>query len=216
MSSRSIRQLPLFPLKAVLFPGSLLPLHIFEERYKTLIRECIEEHAEFGINFFEDDKIDPVGCTAFVKDVVKEYDDGRLDIRVEGRSRYTLGQMVDSKSPYFVGKVSFFDDKPEKVNYASRRRAMELYNRFVEVAFKGTVLPVNAVSSDTKISFLLVQKAGLELKDRQKLLALDSENERLSMLNRHFESMLPLLSTREKFDRLVLNDGYLPPLQTSS
>ena len=206
-----MRQIPLFPLKVVLFPGSLLPLHIFEERYKALIRVCMEEHAEFGINFFEDDKIDPIGCTALVRDVVKDYGDGRLDITVEGRTRYVLGKLVESESPYFVAEVTLFDDRPEKVNYASRRRAIEFYNRFVEVAFKGTVSPVNTASSDTKISFLLVQKAGLELKDRQKFLGLDSENERLNMLNRHFESMLPLISTRERFEQLIVNDGYLPP-----
>ncbi len=211
MSSHRIRHLPLFPLKVVLFPGSLLPLHIFEERYKTLINECIENHSEFGINLIDNDKIEPTGCSAIVKSVVKEYDDGRLDIAVEGRSRYTLGQLIDSDSPYFVGEVSFFDDRAEKVNYSLRRRAIELYNRFVETAFKGTVMPANEASSDTRISFLLVQKAGLELKDRQKFLALQSENERLSTLNRHFESMLPLLTTREKYERFIMNDGYLSP-----
>jgi Lon protease-like protein len=146
-----------------------------------------------------------------VKSVVKEYDDGQLDIAVEGRTRYTLRHLVDSDAPYFVGEVSFFEDRAEKVNYSLRRRAIELYNRFVETAFKGTVMPANEASSDTKISFLLVQKAGLELKDRQRFLALQSENERLSTLNRHFESMLPLLTTREKYERFVMNDGYLSP-----
>ena len=55
-----------------------------------------------------------------------------------------LGRLVESESPYFVAEVTLFDDKPEKVNYASRRRAIEFYNRFVEVAFKGTIPPVNA------------------------------------------------------------------------
>lgn len=211
MNSHRIRNLPLFPLKVVLFPGSLLPLHIFEERYKTLINECLENHGEFGINLIENDKIDPTGCSAIVKNVVRQDQDGRLDIAVEGRTRYTLGQLIDSDAPYFVGEVSFFEDRAEKVNYSLRRRAIELYNRFVETAFKGTVMPANEASSDTKISFLLVQKAGLELKERQKFLALQSENERLNTLTRHFESMLPLLTSREKYDRFVMNDGYLSP-----
>ena len=211
MGTHRIRNLPLFPLKVVLFPGSLLPLHIFEERYKTLINECIENHSEFGVNLIENDKIEPAGCSAIVKNVIKEYDDGQLDIAVEGRSRYTLQQLVDSDSPYFVGEVSFFEDRAEKVNYSLRRRAIGLYNRFIETAFKGTVMPANEASSDTKISFLLVQKAGLELKDRQKFLALQSENERLNMLNRHFESMLPLLTSRDTYERFVMNDGYLTP-----
>ncbi|MGA7161955.1 MAG: LON peptidase substrate-binding domain-containing protein [Bacteroidota bacterium] len=216
MNTRRIRNLPLFPLKVVLFPGSLLPLHIFEERYKTLINECIGNQSEFGINLIEDDKIEPAGCSAIVKKVIREYDDGQMDIAVEGRSRYTLEHLVDSDSPYFVGQVLFFDDRAEKVNYSLRRRAIELYNRFVETAFKGTVIPANEASSDIKISFLLVQKAGLELKERQKFLALQSENERLSTLNRHFESMLPLLTSRDTHERFVMNDGYLAPSEDVS
>ena len=88
---------------------------------------------------------------------------------------------------------------------------MELYNRFVEAAFQGTVAKVPAGSPDTVISFLLVQKAGLELKERQELLMLKSENERLTLLSRHFESTLPLVASQEEHKRLVLNDGYLSP-----
>jgi Lon protease-like protein len=211
MNTGRVRYLPLFPLKVVLFPGSLLPLHIFEERYKTLIRMSLEHDSEFGINLIENDKIEPIGCSAIVKNVIREYDDGRLDIAVEGRRRYKLGQFVEGTTPYFVGEATFFNDKPEKINYSVRRRAIELYNKFVEIAYKGTVLPANETSSDMKISFLLVQKAGLELKERQKFLSLQSENERLSALNRHFESMLPLLTSTEKYEQIVMNDGYLAP-----
>ena len=211
MSTGRSRHLPLFPLKVVLFPGSLLPLHIFEERYKTLIRESIENNSEFGINLIENDKIEPVGCSAIVKNVIREYDDGRLDVAVEGRRRYTLGELIDGGTPYFLAEATFFDDKAEKINYSMRRRAIELYNKFVEIAYKGTVVAANEASSDMKISFLLVQKAGLELRERQKFLSLRSENERLSVLNRHLESMLPLLTSNEKYERIVMNDGYLAP-----
>jgi len=211
MSTGRARHLPLFPLKVVLFPGSLLPLHIFEERYKTLIRESLERDSEFGINLIENDAIEPIGCSAIVKNVIREYGDGRLDVAVEGRRRYKLGQFVEGKTPYFVGEATFFDDKAEKINYSVRRRAIELYNKFVEIAYRGTVLPANETSSDMKISFLLVQKAGLELKERQKFLSLQSENERLSILNRHFESMLPLLASNQKHEQIVMNDGYLAP-----
>ena len=211
MSSYSNRNLPLFPLEVVLFPGSLLPLHIFEERYKTLINRCIQDNTEFGVNLFDAAKMNPIGCSAVLKRVVKKHRDGKLDIIVEGKSRYTVKHLVESESPYFVAKVTFFSDKAEEVDDALRRTSIALYNRFVQAAFKGSVAPASETSLDTAISFFLVQKAGLGLKERQQLLAMKSENERLRMLNRHFESALPLIASREKHERIVLNDGYLTP-----
>ena len=211
MTSYTIRNLPLFPLEVVLFPGSLLPLHIFEERYKTLINECIQQNKEFGINYVNAARMSPVGCSAILKKVVKEHGDGRKDIIVVGKSRYTVKHLVESTAPYFVAKVSFFNDREEEVDDILRRHTIELYNRFVEAAFKGTVAKVPEGSSETVISFVLVQKAGLELKDRQEVLTLKSENERLALLSRHFESTLPLVASQEEHKRLVLNDGYLSP-----
>ena len=82
--------LPLFPLQVVLFPHSLLPLHIFEDRYKLLIRECVTEKTEFGINLVQDGTLADVGCTAVVTTIVRRYDDGKMDIVVQGRQRYLL------------------------------------------------------------------------------------------------------------------------------
>ena len=211
MTSYSIRNLPLFPLEVVLFPGALLPLHIFEERYKTLINECIHQKKEFGINYVNAARMSPVGCSAIVKNVVKEHGDGRKDIIVEGKSRYTVKHLVESTAPYFVAKVSFFNDIEEEVDDILRRHSIDLYNRFVEAAFKGSIAKVAEGTNNAVISFVLVQKAGLELKGRQELLALKSENERLTMLSRYFESTLPLVASQEEHKRLVLNDGYLTP-----
>jgi Lon protease-like protein len=212
MSSSSIRNLPLFPLEVVLFPGSLLPLHIFEERYKTLIDECLHAKMEFGINFVHAAKMSPIGCSAILKKVVKEHGDGRKDIIVQGKFRYRVKHLVESASPYFVAKVSFFHDRNEKVDDALRRATIELYNRFVTTAFKGTVAHVSETSPDIAISFFLVQKAGLELKERQELLSAQSENERLAMLHRHLTLTIPLIGLREKREQIVLNDGYLSPV----
>ena len=211
MAKHTIKNLPLFPLKAVLFPGSLLPLHIFEERYKTLINECIESGSEFGINFVEGEKTDPIGCTASVKQVLKRYDDGRMDIVVEGNLRYTLKQLVENEAPYFVGEVSFFDDNQEEVNKSLRLQVVEMYEQFTDVVFNATAPSASTRESDERISFFLVQKSGLELKERQNFLSVRSENERLAVLKRHFEAMLPLIASRDKYERLVVNDGYLAP-----
>lgn len=201
--------IPLFPLNVVLFPQSQLHLHIFEERYRTLIAECISYDHVFGINFLHDHDISPVGCTAAVKNVEKRYDDGRLDIVVEGRRRYHLHNLVEAPHPYYSGRVTWLQDAEEEVDDALRRIAVDLHNRFVQVVFPGIVKPVPADDVRKSRAFHLVQKAGLELEQRQSLLAMTSENARLTIIVRHLEAVLPLLSSKRTVEVLAQNDGYI-------
>src|SRR5262245_51929210 len=82
--------LPLFPLDVVLYPGQPLPLHIFEDRYKEMIGECLDSKSEFGVVRLKDNAIPNVGCTATITNVVKRYDDGRLDIETTGLRRFEV------------------------------------------------------------------------------------------------------------------------------
>src|SRR5262249_5671423 len=82
--------IPLFPLELFLFPGIPLPLHIFEPRYKEMVGECLDKKAPFGIVRARDDQMAQVGCSAKIVDVLKRYDDGRLDIMTEGVRRFEL------------------------------------------------------------------------------------------------------------------------------
>jgi ATP-dependent Lon protease len=201
--------LPLFPLAVVLFPQAQLPLHIFEDRYKTLIGECILYDTSFGINLFLDREIRHIGCSAVVKEVTKRYPDGSMDIVVEGRSRYAFHQIVDMRRPYFSGKISWYHDIDEHADDDVREHAVRLHNEFVAGVFKGTIRSVSLTDVRKTRSFYLVQKSGLDLMQRQTFLAMRSENERLRMLVRHFESMIPLLSSQRKIEELAGNDGYL-------
>ena len=74
------RLLPIFPLQLVLLPEEVLPLHIFEERYKQMIGECLTEDKPFGIVLFDSQSIRSVGCTTRIAEIIKRYDDGRMDI----------------------------------------------------------------------------------------------------------------------------------------
>ena len=76
--------LPLFPLDVVLFPEMVLPLHIFEERYKEMIAECLQDNSPFGVLYAHDDRVATIGCTAEVSQVIKQYPDGRLDLVAVG------------------------------------------------------------------------------------------------------------------------------------
>src|SRR2546423_15088488 len=80
----TVERFPLFPLGIVLLPSEVVPLHIFEERYKLMIAECLENDSEFGIVWLSDDGLREVGCTARVSQVMKELEDGRMNILVAG------------------------------------------------------------------------------------------------------------------------------------
>ena len=105
--------IPLFPLGVVLMPHVALPLHIFEERYKTMNGECLENNEVFGVIYFDGNQISRVGCTAQIVEVLKVYDNGEMDIITVGRNRFLLSAIYDEK-PYLEADVIDYDDLPEK------------------------------------------------------------------------------------------------------
>ena len=96
--SQSIESFPLFPLGLVLLPGELVPLHIFEERYKLMIGECLEQESEFGIIWLSDDGLKEVGCSARITRVLERFDDGRLNILVEGTDPFRLARRIGRRT----------------------------------------------------------------------------------------------------------------------
>ncbi len=101
--------LPLFPLQVVLLPGAELPLHIFEDRYKEMIREVIRDHTEFGVVLASEKGIVNTGCSATVDQVLRQYPDGRMDILTRGRRRFEIVLLNEERS-FLRGSVDFFDD----------------------------------------------------------------------------------------------------------
>src|SRR5205807_355 len=106
--------LALFPLDVVLFPGAPLPLHIFEPRYKEMIGECLEAKSPFGLVRAHDDSnaVAGIGCSAEILNVIKRYDDGRLDILTTGRRRFEVLEL-DQERAFLRAEVMFFDDDAE-------------------------------------------------------------------------------------------------------
>ena len=101
--------LPLFPLEVVLLPGTPLPLHIFEPRYKEMIRECIGNEAPFGVVRALEEGIADIGCTAEIVSVTKEYPDGRMDLIAEGRKRFEVVELNEER-PFLQAEVLLVPD----------------------------------------------------------------------------------------------------------
>lgn len=185
--------LPLFPLKVVLFPRTDLPLHIFEERYKKMIAECLESRLEFGVVLAQENSVESTGCTASITKVVKRYDDGRMDIIVRGSRRFEL-LLLDQEMPYLRGAPQFFEDdgEPLPADDSRRQTAVELFGQLNEM------LPREAKAAgkeslepgDSELSYQIVARLPLDLEFKQSLLPLRSEQERLTRVVAYLEKLL--------------------------
>ncbi len=198
--------LPLFPLNVVLFPESPLPLHIFEDRYKEMIGESMRDRSEFGVVLATEKGIANVGCTALVDTVLKRYDDGRLDIVVNGRRRFEI-QTIDQEREFLRAEVEFYDDEDD-----------ELAPLHVREAVVRDAAAMGATDLDVvhpRLSFRVAQ-AVEDLELRQVVLSLRSENERI----RHLASFLPQFAAKRRLTEhirtIAPKNGHSHHLRTDS
>jgi ATP-dependent Lon protease len=170
----------LFPLQVVLFPGSELPLHIFEDRYKEMIGEALRDRIEFGVVLANDKGIVNTGCTATVEKVLRQYPDGRMDIMTQGRRRFEIMRLNDERS-FLRGSVEFFDDDEESEPTPPdiQKRAIDGFN---ELQALSSQEPLEILETKIgQLSFRLAE-AVPDVSFRQVLLALRSESARLRQL----------------------------------
>lgn len=196
--------LPLFPLELVLLPHATVPLHIFEERYKEMIGECLRFEAEFGIVLAKDKGILRTGCTGAVTEVVERYEDGRMDILVEGRRRFHIVS-VNTSREYLRAEVEFFDDSGEpEDDPALARRALAAFLEFGRVAGASQTPPEPGAPD---LSFRLAQISP-DLDFRQFLLDMTSEHERLSRTASHLEQITARRRVENAMRRTARGNGH--------
>jgi Lon protease-like protein len=180
--------MPLFPLGTVLFPGLVLPLQVFEERYRALVRDLINRPegtpGGFGVvaiqRGWEVDHhsgttasliLHEVGCTAEIRQLT-EHPDGRFDLVTVGRRRFTIRHIEPTAAPYLVADVDWLDESDGPPGEADRLvpGVLDLFQRYLQLirpAQAGEQLPDDA----TLLSHLIAATAALPLADRQALLA---------------------------------------------
>lgn len=197
--------LPLFPLEVVLLPGTPLPLHIFEDRYKEMIGYAIENRTEFGIVQAGERGILNIGCSATVEQVVERYPDGRMDILVTGRRRFEINTL-DGDKPWLQASVTFFNDE-EADPAPVELKAMALAG----VKALQSVEEVSEASLPDHRDPLLSFKIAYFVQDlvlRQTLLALRSETERLKHLNSFLPEYVARLRRTNHARRVAPKNGH--------
>jgi Lon protease-like protein len=181
--------LPLFPLDVVLLPGTELPLHIFEPRYKEMISECISTHAPFGVVRAVEQSIADVGCTAEIISVTRKYADGKLDLVAQGRQRFEVLK-VNQERAFLRAEVLYVPDEPGDVQPNETARVLELHRQILMLA---GVRPGSTEHNLATLSFDLAGSLPLDLDFKQNLLTTRSEGKRIQLLAAYLERILPAL-----------------------
>ena len=202
----------LFPLGVVLMPKIHLPLHIFEERYKAMIRECLEQQNAFGIVYYSGKQLMSSGCTARIVEVLKRYEDGRSDIMTFGENRFQIKEIIDRK-PYLQAQVELFDDEDEEQVARCRRLAADGLESLKELnTLTGQGVDDGAVDAlDFKtVSFQIASCEGFSLEEKQTFLELTSTYQRLKMAVESLGKIIKRLKLTQEIHKIINGNGNLP------
>jgi Lon protease-like protein len=197
-------ELGLFPLKLVLFPTERIPLHIFEPRYKELIGECLEEEREFGLVFADEDGRRDVGTRAAVVQVLQVFDDGRLNVLVEGRERFRIVAETEGRS-FRTGEVEPVEDEDDPPRKADVDRALQVFAQLVEVTETDEVERPDRNSD--RLSFELAARVDFGPELKQEILELCSERERLVRLANLFDVVVQGLKLEKEVRERASGNG---------
>lgn len=184
------KRIPLFPLDVVLFPGCSLPLHIFESRFKLMIRRCLNMKLQFGVVLAQKQGMATIGCTAAIVSLVKQYPDGRMDILTRGEMPFQVKEVFDDK-PYFEAAIECFEESPDSYPSASKELA-ELYEQCHWLLFnRGPETP--RAKARLSPAYAMASSLPLPLEQKQLLLENRDEAERQTHLLEQLKDWLPQL-----------------------
>jgi len=198
-----VERFPLFPLGLVLLPREVVPLHIFEERYKLMIGECLEAGREFGILWLSDDGLKEVGCSAEITEVLERTEDGRMNILVQGTRPLRLLRRVEDLE-YPAGDVELLDEEPPGAEPDAAAEAREHYAELVEKV-------TDSRPSDSDVggldAYAMAATLDFALEAKQDLLEQRSEAERLRSLAELFAATLRRLEQSERAAERAQGNG---------
>jgi Lon protease-like protein len=194
---------PLFPLQLVALPTELVPLHIFEDRYKAMIERCLEEPTEFGIVWVADDGLRPIGCACEVAEVLERFDDGRINLVARGTRAFRIDARQD-ELPYPAGTIEFLDDRAEEGDPELLAEAQAAYADLVRQATdrEPDMLEIAAMSA-----YQMAATVEFGLDAKQGLLDLRSETARLKLLLRLFRAAVRRLDYVERAEARAKSNG---------
>jgi Lon protease-like protein len=203
VSTEFTRDFPLFPLELVVLPTEAVPLHIFEERYKLMIGECVAADSEFGIVWLADDGLREHGCSLRVERVLETTEDGRINLIARGIRPLRIVER-QSHLPYPAGIVEFIEDTDEQTDEALAAEAQAAYRELLTAATEREL-------SDQELAemsaFAMAGTIEFGLEAKQGLLELRSENARLRLVTRLIRAALKRLEFVDRAQARARSNG---------
>jgi Lon protease-like protein len=203
--------IPIFPLELVVYPGEKVNLHIFEEKYKQLISECFKEKKPFGMPPILNNRIAENGTLVRIEKIVRKYDDGKMDISIEGVSVFKVLEVIDSipakiYSGAIVKHLVNDDTGIAKNTQKIVAHIRELHKLLhVDKDFK---------KPDAELrSYDIAHHAGLSLQEEYELLCLLREDQRIEYLRRHLKKIIPLAAGIEALKKKIQMNGHFKELK---
>jgi len=215
-----LRELPLFPLPVVLFPGVPLPLHIFEPRYRQMLLDIRLGKNVFGLVYFDpstsENEVPPaghIGCVAEVTET-QTLPDGRSNILTLGVIRFRIESYVERGDPYLVAQVSYFEDYEEEQDFLSgpSKEVAETFTRIAQavrtINDERATLPDISNTEPQRLSFLVAAAIEIDAEVKQELLELRSTSERLERLRAMLNVAVQGYEDRARIHELAKSNGH--------
>jgi Lon protease-like protein len=205
--------IPVFPLQLVVFPDEVINLHIFEPRYKQLVNEAEANKSTFGIPTYLNKKDLTYGTEVSIKEIVKVYSDGKLDVRILGQRVFKVENFIPKMNGrlYAGADITYINIDHEK-NLEKNFQILELLEKLYQYLKLHKPLPEFVESFD---SYSIGHYIGLSLKDEVRLLSIPTEEKRKDFIISHLKSIIPVLSEMNALEKKVQMNGHfrniIPP-----
>jgi Lon protease-like protein len=203
MPKQLSRNFPLFPLGIVALPGELIPLHIFEERFKTMMNECLREESEFGIVWLSDEGLREIGCACSIERVLERMEDGRMNLLTRGTRPFRVLER-QSELAYPAGVIEFLDDREEPVDPQLQSTSRESYAELVRRATDNDPDSDELAAMD---AYGMAATVDFGPDAKQGLLDLRSENARLRLVTRLFHAAAKRLDLIDRAQERARSNG---------
>jgi len=200
MNTRDLKKIPLFPINMVVLPEENVPLHIFESRYKKMINNCLVKNSKFGIVYIKNDKIENIGCSISILEVLKKYDTGKYDLICKGEKRFKIIKLTKVNDLWY-GDVEFLKEDYDNVQKKYFNKTLDKYLKIL-IAINPNVNFQKEIYK--KKSFDFTKNVVLPKDIKQIFLNLKNEKSRLDFINDFLDS-LSLTEKEVKNKKTILN-----------
>jgi len=205
--------IPIFPLSVVMYPGETLNLHIFEPRYKELIRECTSQKKPFGIPSVINGKVTELGTLVSIQEIAKEYENGEMDIVTRGTAVFRILEII-RKIPdkLYSGAIVNY---PENSEVYPRKDLIQKVIKAIRELHRVLNISKDFQKPDDELTaYDLAHHAGLSLEEEYELLGLLREEQRQEYLKRHLGKVLPVIGEMEVLKERVKLNGHFKNLSS--